>query len=172
MTTSTAYLHLQSKVLRGGRMVKFRGAAASIAPMIGAVVAPVLMAGAISMGTAGTAWAVDECGAPPGAGGTLDCANIVYPNITYTGDDGFTLNINGANIRTTGNNGVTFRSNPTTTDAVVINATLFNRIRAGQNFRNAIEATNNGTGNAEVTLGNGLVTSGHLYLSPIFGTDR
>lgn len=52
MMGKTAFLHLQSTVLRGGRMTKWKGVAASIAPVTGALVAPVALGVALSTGLA------------------------------------------------------------------------------------------------------------------------
>ena len=69
MTNTTAYQHLQTTVMRGGRLTKWKGIAASVAPMVGTIV----VAGGLAL-TSPTALFAGTCTETTGGSGIWTCA--------------------------------------------------------------------------------------------------
>jgi outer membrane autotransporter protein len=163
--------HICNTILRGGRLTKFKGIAASIAPMMGA--------GGIAALTAGQALAEDECGVDLPGGSTTTCTTGSYASgIAYDVTDGadFTLILNDPGIvvgpvsdagslaasGVTGFGVIAMTRMPT--GAVTINATNFGTVSTSGYRGDAILAYIPNTGNdddATATMSSGeVVTTG------------
>jgi outer membrane autotransporter protein len=138
--SNTAYAHLRSTALRGGRLTKFKGIAASIAPMIGAVVIAGL--------SAGQAQAANECGPDLLGTDTLNCAAGAYGSgITYTGSDGLILTLNDAGITVAGP-GVSVTSSSAGTGAISVIGTNVGAITTTATNAYGLRSTINNTSSA------------------------
>jgi outer membrane autotransporter protein len=147
MTNTTAYQHLQTTVMRGGRLTKWKGIAASVAPMVGTIVVAgglaltsptALFAGTCTETTGGSG--IWTCAGPAGldtplnltsaSGGDLDVSTVADFGIVTTTGNAITL------TNTTGDGSITF----TDSNASVITG-----------FDIGIFANNEGTGALSVT---------------------
>lgn len=126
---------LSRENLRGGRMTKVAGKAASYAPRATASVIALSMlalsSGAAYFGTgASTAFADDECGVPSGANAVINCTGNKPDGITYNNLQGATVNFNSSSMNI--GNGVSntrgVRLTSTGGDDLTLNATSYNRI--------------------------------------------
>ena len=137
--------------MRGGRMVKIKGLAASIAPMLGAAV---LFTGL----SASVAQAANECGTEAVGPDTMTCAASVYSNgITYTDSDGLSLTLDNPAIATEGT-GVTVSSDAVSGDVISVNGSNFDTITTvGTNTEGntaiSVNLTTGYIGGASIILG-------------------
>jgi len=159
--------------LRGGRVTKWKGVAASMAPVIG-IVLPAFAIGA-ALSYANPAKAASECGAEGSGPDTITCTSANYgggdtfPNypggISYTGSDGLTLNLNNSAM-TIGNPGVSIRSSGTNTNNITVNGTSFATIATvGNNAYGLFALIQNPAsgGVATVTMDGGSITTGGTF---------
>ena len=149
--TKPYYLNL----LCGGRMAKFKGVAASIAPTIGAV-------GLFTGLSAGVASANNECGintpgptvltCPAGIGGIIYNTRVVSPD---NAGDGMTLILDDENIVLSGLQGVQVRTSDVNTDDITVNALGFGSITTtGPTAARGFWVSNRGTaGDVDVLIG-------------------
>jgi fibronectin-binding autotransporter adhesin len=145
--------HSNFFVICSGRLTKWKGITASVAPMVGVAIWLVGFAPS-------DAHAADECGVDPAGATILNCAAANYPTgIVYTNSDGLTLNLD--NVATTVPTvGVSVTSSAANTNNIVVNATNFTSVTTSANSQNGLSAVNAGTaGNATVTQAAGTVTT-------------
>ncbi|MGV0875526.1 autotransporter outer membrane beta-barrel domain-containing protein [Martelella sp. FLE1502] len=128
---------LSRKNLRGGRMTKVAGNAASYAPRATASVIALSMlalsSGAAYFGTeASTAFAANECGPAGGANATINCTGNKPNGITYNNLQGATVNLNSSSMNigggafNFGGTGITLAS--TGGNALILNANSYDTI--------------------------------------------
>ena len=126
---------LSRESLRGGRMTKVAGKAASYAPRATASVLALSMlalsSGAAYFGTgASTAFADDDCGVPSGANAEINCFGNQPKGITYNSLQGATVNLKTPSMNI-GNglfNTKGVRLTSTGGNDLTLNATSYNRI--------------------------------------------
>ncbi len=153
-------LRPHSTLVRGGRLTKFKGQVASIAPgLLVASTAALLFSG-------GAAQAADECGPP--VNGQVTCnadaddstPNVVDPyanGITYNhaGSDGLTLKLDDADIEV-GGSGVRVEGTSEGNISVQMDG---GKITTSGEFARALWARTTGTGAALALMGGGSVTT-------------
>jgi len=102
---AAAFQRLRDTVLRGRRMTKWKGIAASIAPMTGTVHAALMMAGAVSVGSAGQAMACTF------SGGAMNCnsSNYIFSSQIFIASSTTNIIENESVITRTSGNGVGIR---------------------------------------------------------------
>lgn len=152
----------QPTTLRGGRMTKWKGSAASMSPTMGTVALTVS-----ALCFAGSADAADECGLDTGGPTTINCSAGPYlTGIDYTITDAadFTLVLNNSGILVgpVAGKGVS-AENTQAAGAVTVNATSFGSIKTTGDHNHAIFAYISGANNlataAATMAGNGMVTT-------------
>jgi outer membrane autotransporter protein len=150
-----------TRLLRGGRITKWKGKIASCAPLIGLVV--------VGLGVV-PAFAADECGSELAGPDIITCNADGVPaaddgnyeaGITYTNSDGLTLNINAPGI-VVASPGVSVQSSATNINDIAVNGTSFSVISTTGANQHGILALNSGTsGDATVTQAAGqVITTG------------
>lgn len=161
-----AYYNHRSK---GGRMTKWKGKAASLAPHVGKALlvnASFVLSHAIlpsGLGGAAAALAQDECGGPPAANATITCDATTYtsgPNddIRYLNVDGLTLNLEGG-LTVDAERPVLVRSATGSSADIVVNVTDVNRLTATRqnsppgNAAHAVEVIGRGGGDVQINVG-------------------
>ena len=146
-------------MLRGGRITKFKGTAASYAPAIGAI--------ALGMGvvafSSSQGLALNECGADAVGQDTLNCPGGAYATgITYAGSDGLTLNLNDNTI-TVGGKGVSVTG--TGTGAITVNGTSFDTITTNSIFAHGLYSYISNLANTATATA--LLTAGDINISEV-----
>ncbi|NTW60194.1 MAG: autotransporter outer membrane beta-barrel domain-containing protein [Nitrospirae bacterium] len=153
---------MRSVFLHGGRMTKWKGVVVSMAPIIGTIAVPLMLAGALTIGIPGLALAANELGPEVTGADTITATGGDYGSgITYTNSDGLTLTLDGLGI-TVRNPGVSVISRNTNTRDIVVNGGEFYMIDTAANNACGIRARNQGSqGNAGITLKEGeIMTEG------------
>jgi outer membrane autotransporter protein len=169
MTRTTAYQHLQKTILRGGRLTKWKGIVASLAPMVGVVV----VAGGVSVSTPTMVLAGSCTQTAPGSGiwtckdgaGADSRQHVFAPSgkpVVVTTEPGFGLNVgsNGIGILITTNGsstGISFADN----EASPITALL-----------RGIDATNSGTGALSITSTGTVTATNNVSSFGIYAINR
>lgn len=141
---------------RSGRLTKFKGQAASIAP--GLVVAVISFAP--------QAQAADECGPDGPDADIVTCAGGAYPDgITYTDSDGMTLVLDDPTIIVMGeptNSAILFQSNTTTTQSVEVIVRQFDVVSLSDSDEPVILVDNQGLGAATARVESGVIRKSNL----------
>lgn len=68
----------RAALMLGGRFTKCKGTVSSIAPMVAGGMAPVMLSGRSLATGAGSAWALDGCGADPAGATVLNRTAVAY----------------------------------------------------------------------------------------------
>ena len=118
---------VRDTLLRGGRITKRKGMVACVAPMMGTVLAPLMLAGTISTGTSHSAWAADEYGVYAGPNGAITCDTTTYTtgpadDIIYTtGIDGINFTLKDIVVNEPTGHAVYLRTLVASTNSVDVN---------------------------------------------------
>src|SRR5690606_10314610 len=138
MQNQSGFISTRFLSLRGGRMTKWKGRAASYAPRNGPLSASVAAMSALML-AAPLAFAEEECGADLPGADSVTCGNAEYPDgILYVNSDGLTLTLDnqGMIIGPTGSRGVSVSG--LSSSPFVINALNFEEVTTEGNNSHGI----------------------------------
>jgi len=134
---------VRDTLLRGGRVTKWKGLVACVAPVMGTVLAPLMLAGIITAGTSYSALAADECGVYAGPNGVIICDTTTYTtgpadDIVYTtGVDGIDLTLQDITVNDPTGHSVNVSTLAASTNAVDVSVDNVD-IRSSALTRNGI----------------------------------